>query len=905
MLSSSAPVPRTGSWGLDANHDEGPSVPDVRIEQAMVNLFADMYVQPATLVAGLVPATASTDTIAPVSSVISPTAGSIVQGSPITITGTAADSGGGIVAGVEVGFSTDGGTTWTWHPATGGANWSYSWFPTSLGNTLIESRATDDSGNLGAPSPAVPVMVKELSGSVSIWPDSVTPQGFASNDSQPVSVGVKFTSDVAGSIAGIRFYKDATNTGTHIGQLYTASGTLLGSATFTNETNSGWQEITFATPVQINPNTTYVASYFTDSGQYAQDINYFTSSFNDAPLHATVGVYTYGSAATFPSHSYALSNYWVDVLFTATPTQPLSVTSVTPADGGNEDEANSIATSTSSVTATFNELLDPTTVTTATFLLTDANGNAVPATVSYNAATDTVTLTPSSPLAALTYTATLKGNANGPGIAALSEAPLLADFSWTFSVAAGTSLWTALTVPTTPDSGDGSAVEVGVKFTADIPGLITGISFYKGAGNTGTHIGTLWTANGIALAQATFTNESATGWETVIFATPVPINAGTTYVASYHTDAGHYSINRGYFSQTYNSGVLHAQSGGNGVYVYGAHAFPTNSYNNTNYWVDVLFTASPNAPPTPPTVITVTPAGGGTERVSSVTTTSSVSATFSEPLDPTTVTTTTFLLMDANGNAVPASVAYNAVTDTVTLTPTSPLATATYTATLKGNANGPGIASLSGAPLAADYTWTFSTVAAASLWSALTVPTTTDSGDGSAVEVGVKFTADIPGVITGISFYKGVGNTGTHIGTLWTANGTVLAQATFTNESATGWETVSFATPVPISAGTTYVASYYTPTGHYSIDRGYFSQTYNNGDLHAQSGGNGVYVYGGHAFPINSYNNSNYWVDVLFTASPNAAADAADGDNRDADGRDDGAGGERVGDVQRVLIRRR
>ena len=62
-------------------------------------------------------------------------------------------------------------------------------------------------------------------------------------------------------------------------------------------------------------------------------------------------------------------------------------------------------------------------MTTATVLLTDANGNAVPATVSYNAVTDTVTLTPSSPLASLTYTATLKGNANGPGIAALVGGP--------------------------------------------------------------------------------------------------------------------------------------------------------------------------------------------------------------------------------------------------------------------------------------------------------------------------------------------------------------------------------------------------------------------------------------------------------------------------------------------------
>ena len=64
----------------------------------------------------------------------------------------------------------------------------------------------------------------------------------------------------------------------------------------------------------------------------------------------------------------------------------------------------------------------------------------------------------------------------------------------------------------------------------------------------------------------------------------------------------------------------------------------------------------------------------------------------------------------------------------------------------------------------------------------------------------------------------------------------MLAQATFTNESATGWETVLFATPVAINAGTTYVASYHSNTGHYAIDHGYFNQPYNNGDLQAQEG---------------------------------------------------------------------
>ncbi len=78
------------------------------------------------------------------------------------------------------------------------------------------------------------------------------------------------------------------------------------------------------------------------------------------------------------------------------------------------------------------------------------------------------------------------------------------------------------------------------------------------------------------------------------------------------------------------------------------------------------------------------------------------------------------------------------------------------------------------------------------------------------------------GFITGIRFYKGDGNTGAHIGTLYTASGRALAQANFANESATGWQTVTFASAVPVTAGTTYVAAYYAPNGHYAADDQYF-----------------------------------------------------------------------------------
>ena len=97
------------SWGLDSEHDRGSGAADPRMQQATVNLLADMGAQPATLQPGLAAATKSTDTAAPTASITSPAAGASVQaGNAVTVSGTAADSGGGVVGGVEV--SVDGST---------------------------------------------------------------------------------------------------------------------------------------------------------------------------------------------------------------------------------------------------------------------------------------------------------------------------------------------------------------------------------------------------------------------------------------------------------------------------------------------------------------------------------------------------------------------------------------------------------------------------------------------------------------------------------------------------------------------------------------------------------------------------------------------------------------------------
>jgi hypothetical protein len=143
------------SHGLDGN-GYPHSTPDLNVQQATVNVLADMGVQPGSLQSGLVPATASTDTTPPTSQVVSPTSGSsLLVGFPATVSGTAADFGGGVVGGVDVSF--DGGGSW--HPAVGRASWSYIWVPQTEGPATIVSRAVDDSGNVETPGAGVTVVV--------------------------------------------------------------------------------------------------------------------------------------------------------------------------------------------------------------------------------------------------------------------------------------------------------------------------------------------------------------------------------------------------------------------------------------------------------------------------------------------------------------------------------------------------------------------------------------------------------------------------------------------------------------------------------------------------------------------------------------------------------------------------
>jgi hypothetical protein len=201
--------------------------------------------------------------------------------------------------------------------------------------------------------------------------------------------------------------------------------------------------------------------------------------------------------------------------------------------------------------------------------------------------------------------------------ALITGASLLVPNTVASAAPASQSFFPAAVSPTTPVDTDTDAVQLGVKFSASVSGHITGVKFFKGAQNTGTHTAAVWSSTGVKLATATFKNETASGWQTATLTTPLAVKAGVKYVASYLAPNGRYASTNGGFDASRTRGTLTAPVGA-GVYRYGATGFPTASFQNSNYFVDVNFLATAVTSPTAPVPVPTptTPAAPTTPTVS-------------------------------------------------------------------------------------------------------------------------------------------------------------------------------------------------------------------------------------------------------------------------------------------------
>ncbi|MEI6748394.1 MAG: DUF4082 domain-containing protein, partial [Bacteroidota bacterium] len=741
------------SWGLDDHHDNGNAAPSADMQQATVNLFADMGVMPSTLQSGLV-ASATGDTQAPTTVITYPSNGIILTGSEVTITGTSVDAGGGSVAGVEV--SMDGGTTW--HRTGGTSSWFYSWQPSAPGIVNIKARSWDDLGNLEIPGIAgssnniTVTITGEIYYSLfqSITP-SINATNFIGTGTAPLEIGMKFRTNIDGYITGFRYYKGVGAQGVHIGNLWSIAGVNLASATFTGETVSGWQTVALTTPVAITANTIYVVSYFSSHGDYVRTIPYFTADVVNGPLTGLGwsetepnGVYTYSVSPAFPNNNAYVgsANYWADLLFTTTLPPDLTLPTVVSVVPANNASSTLIS---ANISATFSESIDPLTINSNTFSVTGPG--SVPVAGSVALSDKIATFTPNSPLAySSTYVATLKGGSSDPRIKDLAGNAMASDYSWQFTTE-NISLPNITLQPVSQNACNGSSV-----------------SFYSSA--SGTPPPTLkWQVS----------SDNGNNWIDIPGSTSSPY----TFIVAAGDNSKQF---RAVWSNTQGS---------------------TNSS---------------------PATLTIIPAL--TATISAISSSTCPGSPFQLELSA------------ANGQS-PYSLIVNGKN---------------YTGVTTGQP--------------------FTTISTSdeTIWPGTSTPSTQATSDPNATEVGVKFKSAVDGYIKGIRFYKGLTNTGTHSGSLWAENGTQLATALFTNETASGWQQVLFSAPVAIAANTTYVASYFTTVGHYSKSSNYFFSSHSNGsNLRAPAAtevsGNGVYLYG-FGFPSNaSPQSDNYWVDVIFSYS--------------------------------------
>lgn len=239
-----------------------------------------------------------------------------VDGDTLTLTGVSQASGGTVTrdAQGDVIFTPAAGVT-------GPASFSYS--------------LSDGKGGVATAKVNLTIDAAASAGTFSLWDRTATPARSSDPETKAVEVGVKFQAGVDGEVSSIYFYKGAGNDGTHTARIWTTDGQMLATGTFGEETARGWQKVDLDRPLQISAGETYIASYHAPKGHYAISENFFTQPLQSGALTATGGVYSYGSASSFPTANYKASNYWVDVSVAATKATHIGRTGSDTLTGGS------------------------------------------------------------------------------------------------------------------------------------------------------------------------------------------------------------------------------------------------------------------------------------------------------------------------------------------------------------------------------------------------------------------------------------------------------------------------------------------------------------------------------------------------------------------------------------------
>jgi len=451
-------------------------------------------------------------------------------------------------------------------------------------------------------------------------------------------------------------------------------------------------------------------------------------------------------------------------------------------------------------------------------------------------------------------------------------------------------------------SVNSASYELGLTLRSAVPGQITAIRYWRSAGDTGQHTGTVWSVPGRAvLARVRFSTQGPAGWQQQALPQPLLILAGTTYLVSVNANTHLPDTPQGLARAVVHGDLRSVADGHNGV-AGRPGTFPTYTSHNSNYFRDIVFVPSGSPAPsptptrTPPPTPTSTPGNtatataapsgtatpaptatqidtptststpGNTATATAPASTATSSPTATAPPSTSTATPTLTPTATQMDTPSPTSTATSAPINTATATDTatasstpSPTATESSTATATPSPTGAGTAACAGAdtPVAGVPVATGET-----LFTTQT-PSNPNATDQTPYELGLKVQSATGGRITALRYYKAPSESGPHCGTLWTADGTLLARVAFAGETDSGWQQQSLNVPVPVQAGVPYVVSVNT-NGYFADTHGGLATTVVNGDLSSVAdGANGVYGSPG-TFPTTSYMSSNYFRDVVF-----------------------------------------
>ena len=506
------------------------------------------------------------------------------------------------------------------------------------------------------------------------------------------------------------------------------------SATFNQAMNPS--TITPATFLVVGPAATAVAGTvsYTAAGSVASFAPTAALAYNTT-YTATITTAVANTIGVQPAANYSWS-------FT-TDTQPVVVSTV-PTNGATFVPANQV------LMATFSKAMNPATLNSTTFLLKSAGGMNVTGSVTYNATGSVASFTPSVPLTYNTiYTATITTGATDS-----AGNPLAANYSWSFTTATqpvvvstvpmngatGVPLNQVLSATFSQTMNCATLTSPATSFAVTGPGttIVAGTVACSGAVATFTPaanlmVNTVYTATITTQAQAqggaplasnyvwTFRTLPASTAPTVISTVPanlavnVPINQALS--ATFSVAMTPSTINSTTFTLTgpgttpVAGAVTYVAAGSTATFT------PTASLLRNTVYTATITTGAQNLANTPlaqnyvwtfttgtavavpPTVVSTIPLNGATN----VPANQAVSASFSVPMNPATINSTTFSLTGPGTTNVAGLVAYSAVGNALLFTPAANLQPNTlYTATITTGAQ-----NLAGTGLASNYVWTF------------------------------------------------------------------------------------------------------------------------------------------------------------------------------------------------------